>query len=235
MKVKEEMNMKVLVINGSPKEKSDTMCLTNAFLKGLNKDNKFDIKVLDVIKMNIKPCLGCFMCWKRDDGKCIQDDDQNQILEAYESSDIIIWSFPLYSYAMPSHLKAVVDRLIPFNKMTMKEYHGHIVHVPRVDLSSKKVIFISGCGFPNFDGNFDGLDIMLKNKFGFHTTRIYVSEAPMLNEPDARTLTEPLIKKFVKAGEYYASNMELTEEMIKDLETPMLPKEEYIKIVNSLK
>ena len=28
--------MKVLVINGSPKAKSDTMCLTNAFLKGLN-------------------------------------------------------------------------------------------------------------------------------------------------------------------------------------------------------
>ncbi|MBO4667111.1 MAG: NAD(P)H-dependent oxidoreductase, partial [Bacilli bacterium] len=47
-------DMKVLVLNGSPKEKSDTMCLTNAFLKGLNKDNNFDVHVIDLIKMNIK-------------------------------------------------------------------------------------------------------------------------------------------------------------------------------------
>ena len=41
--IMEDSLMKVLVLNGSPKEKSDTMCLTNAFLKGLNKENGFDI------------------------------------------------------------------------------------------------------------------------------------------------------------------------------------------------
>lgn len=227
--------MKVLVINGSPKEKSDTMCLTNAFLKGLNKNNKFDVTIIDVIKMNIKPCLGCFQCWKNDEGKCIQDDDQHIIMEAYESSDIIIWSFPLYSYAMPSHLKAVVDRLIPFNKMTMKEVDGHIVHVPRVDLKNKNVVFICGCGFPNFEGNFDGLDIMIKNKFSRHQTSIYVSEAPMLNEPEAKPLTEPLLAKFVKAGEYYAEHLNIPENMKKELETPMLDKNIYLQIANSRK
>ena len=227
--------MKVLVLNGSPKAKSDTMCLTNAFLKGLNKDNEFDVTIMDVIKMNIKPCLGCFYCWKNAEGKCIQEDDQKLIMEAYEASDITIWSFPLYSYAMPSHLKAVVDRLIPFNKMTMKEANGHVVHVPRVDVSKKKVIFICGCGFPNFDGNFDALDIMIKNKFGNNAFRLYVSEAPMLNEEECKPLTEPLLTKFTNAGEYFAKNMTITEEMKKELETPMLPKEVYIKIVNSLK
>ena len=227
--------MKVLVINGSPKAKSDTMCLTNSFLKGLNKDNEFEITIMDVIKMNIKPCLGCFQCWKNEEGKCIQEDDQKLIMDAYEASDIIIWSFPLYSYAMPSHLKAVVDRLIPFNKMTMKEVNGRICHVPRVDLSNKKVIFICGCGFPNFEGNFDGLDIMIKSKFSCHQTSIYVSETPMLNEPEAKPLTEPLLDKFVQAGEYYSKHFEITDEMKKELETPMLPKEIYIQIANSRK
>ena len=68
--------MKVLVINGSPKEVSDTMCLTNAFLKGLNKNKEFDINIVHLIHKNIKPCLGCFKCWKNDSGKCIQEDDQ---------------------------------------------------------------------------------------------------------------------------------------------------------------
>ena len=227
---------KILVINGSPKaEHSDTMCLTNAFLKGLNKDNEYEVNIMHVLKMNIKPCLGCFKCWKNEEGLCVQEDDQKLIMDAYEKADVIIWSFPLYSYAMPSHLKAVVDRLIPFNKMTMKEKNGHIVHVPRVDLSSKHIIFICGCGFPNFEGNFDGLDIMIKNKFSSNHTQIYVSEAPMLNEEEARPLTEPLLAKFVKAGEYYAKNFAIPEEMKKELETPMLPKEVYIQIANSRK
>ena len=226
---------KVLVINGSPKEKSDTMCLTNSFLKGLNKEGEFDIHVIDLIKKNIKPCLGCFKCWKNESGECIQSDDQKEIMDEYKEADIVIYSFPLYSYAMPSHLKAFVDRLIPFNKMTMKEKDGHIVHVPRVDLSHQKLLFIAGCGFPNFEGNFDGLDIMIKNKFGKKAETIYVSECPMLNEEEARPLTEPLLKKFVNAGEYYSKNLCISEELKKELETPMLDKETYIKIVNSLR
>ncbi len=47
---KECLKMKVLVINGSPKAKSDTMCLTNAFLKGLKKDSNFDVHIIDIIK-----------------------------------------------------------------------------------------------------------------------------------------------------------------------------------------
>lgn len=226
---------KVLVINGSPKEKSDTMCLTNSFLKGLNREGEFDIHIIDLIKKNIKPCLGCFKCWKNESGECIQNDDQKEIMDEYKEADIVIYSFPLYSYAMPSHLKAFVDRLIPFNKMTMKEKDGHIVHVPRVDLSHQKLLFIAGCGFPNFEGNFDGLNIMIKNKFGKKAETIYVSECPMLNEKETRPLTEPLLKKFVNAGEYYSKNLSISEELKKELETPMLDKETYIKIVNSLR
>ena len=227
--------MKVLVINGSPKEISDTMVLTSSFLKGLNKNNNFDIKIIHLIKKNIKPCLGCFKCWKNENGKCIQSDDQEEIMNEYISSDIVIYSFPLYSYAMPSHLKAFVDRLIPLNKMTMKEKDGHIVHLPRVDLSKQKKIFICGCGFPNFEGNFDGLDIMLKNKFGKDILPIYVSECPMLNEKEAESLTKPLIEKFRKAGEYFATNLDIPSDIKTELETPMLDKETYIKIVNSLR
>lgn len=228
------MHMKILVLNGSPKKKSDTMRLTSSFLEGMNKEKKHEIEIINLIEKDIKPCLGCFECWKNNNGKCIQQDDQEEIMAKYQEADMIIWSFPLYSYAMPSHVKAVVDRLIPFNKMTMKEVNGHIVHVPRVDLRDKKLLFISGCGFPNFDGNFDGLKIMIENKFGANAETIFVSEAPMLNEKEAEPLVKPLLAKFVSAGEYYSKNLSLSKEIKKDLETPMLPKETYIKIVNSL-
>ena len=45
--------MKILVLNGSPKKKSDTFRLTDAFLKGLNHNNEHEIRVIDVINKKI--------------------------------------------------------------------------------------------------------------------------------------------------------------------------------------
>ena len=55
----------------------------------------------------------------------------------------------------------------------------------------------------------------------------------MLNEEKAKPLTEPLVKKFGKAGEYFSHNLSITPEMKKELETPMLDLQTYIKIANS--
>ena len=45
--------MKVLVLNGSPKAKSDTMVFTSAFLKGLNCQNEHEIKIVNLIEKKI--------------------------------------------------------------------------------------------------------------------------------------------------------------------------------------
>ena len=66
-----EIQMKILVLNGSPKRESDTFRLTDAFLKGLNNNKNHDIKVINVIEKNIAPCRGCFGCWHAMDGHCV--------------------------------------------------------------------------------------------------------------------------------------------------------------------
>lgn len=224
--------MTILVLNGSPKAKSDTMHLTNAFLRGIAKNNEHQIEIVNVIEKEIKPCTGCFACWKIQNGKCVQKDDQNEILSKIVDSDIILWSFPLYCYGMPSHLKAVIDRIIPLSKMTMREKNGVVCHDTLIDFSKKHYVAISGCGFPNWNGNFEAVRIQCQNMFGDNLTTICVPETPMLNEPTAEPLTKPLLEKFENAGEEYAENLKLTEETIAALETPMLPNEIYIQIVN---
>ena len=52
----------LLVLNNSPKVKSDTMKLTRSFLQGINKNNDHKIEIIDVIKKRINPCLSCFKC-----------------------------------------------------------------------------------------------------------------------------------------------------------------------------
>lgn len=224
--------MKILVLNGSPKKKSDTFRLTDAFLRGMNKNQENEVHIIHVIEKSIAPCRGCFGCWKKLDGHCVIQDDQNDILDLYRNADVIIWSFPLYCYGMPSHLKAVLDRTIPLVKMDMvQQADGTVRHEALVDFSKKRTLVICGCGFPDWDGNFDGLRKMCEVCFG-GPDMVCVPETPMLNVPEAAIVADPLLKRFEKAGEEYAAALALSAETIAELETPMIPKEEYIRQVN---
>ena len=224
--------MKVLVLNGSPKKKSDTFRMTEAFLKGLNKEQEQDVQVINVIEKKIAPCRGCFGCWQRQDGHCVIEDDQNGILDAYRTADLVIWSFPLYCYGMPSHLKAVLDRTIPLVKMAMRqEADGTVRHEALADFSKLHALVLCGCGFPDWDGNFDGLRAQCRQCFG-NLEMVCVPETPMLNIPEAAVVADPLLACFEEAGEEYARNMKLSRETVARLETPMIPKETYISLVN---
>ena len=225
-------HMKVLVLNGSPKKKSDTFRLTDAFLKGLNKDGEHEVHVVNVIEKTIAPCRGCFGCWQKMDGHCVIEDDQNEILDLYRTSDLIIWSFPLYCYSMPSHLKAVLDRTIPLVKMRMQQLEdGTVRHEALADFSKIHTLVICGCGFPNWEGNFDAVKLMCNTCF-CGPDMVCVPEAPLLNVPAAAIVTDPLLAKFEKAGEEYARKMTLSPETVVELERPMISAEEYIRNVN---
>ena len=224
--------MRILVLNGSPKKKSDTFRLTDAFLRGLNKNADHEVHVINVIEKDIAPCRGCFGCWQKMDGHCVVDDDQNAILDLYRTSDVIIWSFPLYCYGMPSHLKAVLDRTIPLIKMKMvQKEDGTVRHEPLADFSKIHTLVICGCGFPDWDGNFESLRMQCRQCFR-DPDMVFVPEAPMLNVPAAAPLADPLLARFEKAGEEYAQNLKLSAETVAQLETPMITKDAYIRIVN---
>ena len=224
--------MKVLVLNGSPKKQSDTFRMTERFLKGLNAAGEHEVTVVNVIEKAIAPCKGCFGCWQQGEGHCLIDDDQNGILDLYRAADLIIWSFPLYCYGMPSHLKAVLDRTIPLMKMDMVQLSdGRVQHVPLADFSKIHTLVLCGCGFPDWEGNFDALKMQCKQCFG-NLTMVCVPETPMLNVPQAAVVADPLLDRFEAAGAEYAQSLCLSPETVARLETPMIPKEVYVSIVN---
>ncbi len=224
--------MKILVLNGSPKKKSDTFRLTDAFLKGMNGHSQHEVHIVNVIEKKIAPCMGCFGCWQRSEGHCVIEDDQNDILDLYRSADVIIWSFPLHCYGMPSHLKAVLDRTIPLVKMKMvQQQDGTVRHEALADFSKIHTLVICGCGFPHWEGNFDSLKQMCKTCFG-DPDIVCVPETPLLNVPEAAIVADPLLVKFQKAGEEFAAALHLSEETVAELEKPMISAEEYIRNVN---
>jgi len=222
---------KLLVINGSPRPVSDTMVMTRAFMRGAELAGGIETTVYDVIRHDIAPCMGCLACWARGDGHCVRNDDMNALLEMITEADIILFSFPLYAFSMPSHLKAVIDRLMPLTKQRMRVTEGGVRHETIADFSQKRFLIISGCGFPHFEGNFDALRLMCQRAFP-SCEMVCVPEAPMFNAPEARVVTEPRLKLFERAGVEYIKNGRLDEAAVKTLEAPMIPMEAYIAVVN---
>ncbi len=92
---------------------------------------------------------------------------------------------------------------------------------------------ICGCGFPHWEGNFDGLKKMCEVCFG-KPDIVCVPETPLLNVPAAAIVADPLLEKFQKAGEEYAAALHLSAETVAELEKPMISAEEYIRNVNGI-
>lgn len=224
--------MKVLVLNGSPKrERSDTMCITRAFLDGMNEAAPQEVQTINVVDRHIEYCTGCFACM-RNGGTCIHGDDMKAILEEILSSDLLIWSFPLYCYGMPAPLKALLDRTLPLSSMAMQKVGDRYEHVGQADFSHLRYLMICGCGFPNSKHNFEPAVAQFKLCFPGNHTIITVPESPMFNAPEAAVVTEPRLTRVKQAGRQFAETGEIDVSLLEEICSPMIPDEQYAAIVN---
>lgn len=225
--------MRILVFNGSPKrDKSDTMHITRAFLDGMNEANNNEVHIVDVIDRHIEYCTGCFSCM-RNGGNCIHNDDMRAILEEILDSDLLIFSFPLYCYGMPAPLKALLDRTLPLSSMAMQKVGDRYEHIGQADYSHLKYVMVCGCGFPNSQHNFEPAIAQFKNCFPNNHTIITVPESPMFNAPEAEIVTKPRLELIKEAGKQYAEKGNIDAALMTEICSPMIPENEYAKIVNS--
>lgn len=224
--------MKILVFNGSPKrEKSDTMCITRAFLEGMEQAGPQETDIVNVIDRHIEFCSGCLACM-RNGGVCRHDDDMRDILERIAGSELLLFSFPLYCYGMPAVLKKLVERLLPLSGIAVKRVGDRYVHVAQADLSRQKYLMICGCGFPNSAHNFEPAAEQFRLMFRCGSTVITVPESPMFNAPEAAAVTVPRLELVKTAGLQYAETGEISAELLAEIGSPMIPEEVYAKIVS---
>ena len=135
--------MKMLAINGSPRgENGNTEVILRSFLKGAEEAGA-GTEVIYLKDKTINHCLGCFSCWIRTPGICVQKDDMSEIIERMKSSDMMVYAMPLYVYTVPGLFKDFLDRLIPFAQPFIERRGDHFIHrqpeLPRLDGSSQTV------------------------------------------------------------------------------------------------
>lgn len=218
--------MKVLVLNGSPKaERSNTLNITKAFLSGFPEDT--EIETVNLYRKNIKPCVGCFSCWSKTQGHCVIQDDMQEIYPKIQAADIIIESFPLYFFGMPSQLKAMTDRCLPF----MLPYMGNLVedknasfHELRDEsMHEKRLVVITTCGYvdekPMYPALLKEYDLICGDG---NYTAILCPEGELFIAEKAKRQREGYLADIKKAGAEFAENLCLSEETKKRIAKPIL-------------
>jgi multimeric flavodoxin WrbA len=148
--------MKALLVNGSPHTvKGVHVSMLDVFEEGLREAGS-DVTRIDVYRQRIQPCRGCFTCWTRTPGECIQEDDMKALLPLVAQSDILALATPVYVDGMTGPMKTFLDRLIPLLKGRVELRDDHIRHIVREDVKRGKVVLLSASGFAELD-NFDPL------------------------------------------------------------------------------
>jgi multimeric flavodoxin WrbA len=97
--------MKILGICGSLREESNT----NKIVKRVVKASGCESEVLDLGKMDIKPCTGCLLC-TMNEGQCVIEDDMQKVYDKLIKADAIIFGAPTYFMDISGAAKDFIDR-----------------------------------------------------------------------------------------------------------------------------
>ncbi|MGE5612938.1 MAG: flavodoxin family protein [Bacillota bacterium] len=111
--------MKVLMINGSPRQGSNCGIALGEMKKIFEKAG-VECTEFVVGDKNIRGCIACHFCFK--EGKCVFDDEVNQLAPLFEEAAGLVVASPVYYASANATLIACLDRLFystRFNK-TMK-------------------------------------------------------------------------------------------------------------------
>lgn len=100
--------MKVILVNGSPKEKGCTYTALCEAEKELNK-NGVETEIFWIGNKPLAGCTGCGGCGKT--GKCVFEDTVNEMIEKLDEADGFIFGSPVHYASASGAVTSFMDRL----------------------------------------------------------------------------------------------------------------------------
>ncbi|MFW9793856.1 MAG: flavodoxin family protein [Candidatus Thorarchaeota archaeon] len=97
----------ILGIVGSPRRGGNTETLVDTVIAGAAECGAASAKVI-LHELSIAPCRACNSCHR--DGKCIQEDDMEMLIDLMEKSDVWVFGTPIYWWGPSAQFKAFIDR-----------------------------------------------------------------------------------------------------------------------------
>jgi multimeric flavodoxin WrbA len=116
------MTVKVLLINGSPKENGCTYTALNEVASALNGEN-IQTEIFQIGKEPVQGCIDCRHCGTA--GKCVFENDiVSAALEKARESDGFVFGSPVYYAAASGQITALLNRLFFSNREVFSHKPG---------------------------------------------------------------------------------------------------------------
>ena len=159
-----------------------------------------------------------------------------QVIQELLWADVVIWSFPLYYYSVPGPLKNLIDRQLPMLLPFMVEKEGQVGsgnHPSRYDMSGKRAVVISTCGFYTAEGNYDGIYSLFDHLCGKgNYTSIFCGQGELFRVPELSLRTNEYLSYVKQAGQEYITGS-ISAETQEALNQLLLPRETFEACANA--
>ena len=102
--------MKILIIHGSPR-RGNTWKILNKVKEKINEEIDVDYEIIELSKMKIPMCTGCFKCILKSEEKCPHYESIKYINDKITWCDAMIITSPVYSLQISGQLKNFIDHM----------------------------------------------------------------------------------------------------------------------------
>lgn len=95
--------------------------------------NNAEVNIINTRILDLKYCKGCFECWTKTPGLCVQIDEMPKILQTIMNSDLTICISDVKVGFISSELKKILDKTLPLLHPYYDILHGEVHHMARYD------------------------------------------------------------------------------------------------------
>lgn len=86
---------------------------------------------IDLSRLKIANCVGCFGCWTKTPGRCVIRDDAVKVYPCIAASDRILYVSRIRYGGYDSIMKTMLERSIPVQQAFIRLLHNETHHVQR--------------------------------------------------------------------------------------------------------
>jgi len=141
LKVRGGSKVKIVGYVGSSRKEGNTAWAVNKILEGAREEGA-ETRSWCYSDLDIEPCKGCLGCVKS--GKCVINDDMQEIYAALEQADALVIGSPVYMGQMTAQTKIFTDRLYAQATPRFSPYF-------KEKNAGKKLVLVYTQGNPNAD------------------------------------------------------------------------------------
>ncbi len=102
--------------------------------------SKQSVEFIDLSRLKISNCTGCYGCWTKTPGKCVIRDDAVKVYPKIAVSDRVLYVSKVKYGSYDTIMKTMLERAIPVQQAVIRLLNGETHHVQRAVVPKQATI-----------------------------------------------------------------------------------------------